>query len=90
MTKNPFECAIELRERLKADVVCDFADAEIRIQQPVARVFQAHARDVVGKFQSRGFVEDFAEMELGHRRPLQPQEIGWDDLSGGAGDTNPK
>ena len=49
LTKNPFERAIELRQGLKADVVCDFADAEIRVEQPVARVFQADARDVVGE-----------------------------------------
>ena len=49
LTENAFECAIELRERLKADVVCDFADAEIRVQQPVARVFQAHTRNVIGE-----------------------------------------
>ena len=49
LTKNSFERAIELRERLKADVVCNFADAKIRVQQPVARIFQAHTRNVVGK-----------------------------------------
>ena len=49
LAKNAFECSIKLRERLKADVVCYFADAEIRIQQPVARVFQSHTRDVVGE-----------------------------------------
>jgi len=49
LTKNSFERAIELRERLKADVVCNLADAEIRIQQPVSRVFQAHTRDVIGE-----------------------------------------
>jgi hypothetical protein len=50
LSKDSFECAIELRERLKPHVVGDFADAQIRIQQPVAGVFQAHARDVFGEF----------------------------------------
>jgi hypothetical protein len=30
------------------------------------------------------------QVQLGHRRPPQPPEVGWDDLYGGAGDTNPK
>ena len=50
LAKNPFECAIELRERLKAYVVCDLADAEIWVQQPGSRIFKAHTRDVVSVF----------------------------------------
>jgi hypothetical protein len=76
LAKNAFECSIELREQLKANVICDFADAEIRVEQQVSRVFQAHMDDVVGKFQSRGFVEDFAKMKLDPRRLAQPPEIG--------------
>ncbi len=50
LTKNPFECAIELRQRLKAYVVRNLADAEIWVQQPGSRVFQAHTRDIVSVF----------------------------------------
>jgi len=49
LTKNAFECAIELRERLKPDVVRDFANAQIRVQQPIARILQADARYVIGE-----------------------------------------
>jgi hypothetical protein len=49
LAENAFERPIELRERLETDIVCDFADPEIRVQQPVARVFQTHTRDIVGE-----------------------------------------
>ena len=49
MTKDALEGAIELRERLKANVVRDFADALIRIQQLRAGVFESDARDVIGE-----------------------------------------
>ena len=62
-TKDAFERAVELRQRLKADVICDFADAEIRVQQSIASIFETHTRDVIGKLQSRSFVENFAEMK---------------------------
>ena len=49
LTKDPFECAIELRERLKPNIVRDLANAKISIQQAIAGVFQAYARDVVSE-----------------------------------------
>jgi len=49
LAENPFECAIELREGLKAYFVCNFADAQIWVQQAVARVFETDARDVIGE-----------------------------------------
>lgn len=49
LTKNAFESTIELRERLESHVVGNLADAKIRVQQPAPRVFEAHARDIVGE-----------------------------------------
>ena len=49
MAKNAFECSIELGERLKADVIGDFADTEIWVQEPVSRVFEADTRYVIGE-----------------------------------------
>jgi hypothetical protein len=43
---------------------------------------------------NRGFIIIKAgrseQVQLGHRRPPQPAEVGWDDLSGGADDTKPE
>src|SRR5262249_534257 len=49
LAKYSFEGAIELRQRLEPYVVRDFADAQVRIQKAVARVFQAHTRHVISK-----------------------------------------
>jgi hypothetical protein len=49
LAKNPFKRAIEVRERLKPDVVRDLANAKVRVQQPIPRVFQPHARNVIGE-----------------------------------------
>jgi hypothetical protein len=42
---------------------------------------------------NRGFIIKAGrseQVQLGHRRPPQPPEVGRGDLYGGAGDTNPK
>ena len=52
LAEDALEHAIELGERLKADVVGYFADSSVRIQELGPCVLQPDARDVVGKFQS--------------------------------------
>ena len=63
LSEHAFEAAIELGERLEADIVCDFADAAARIEKLCPRFLQTDPRDVVGEFQAGGLVEYFAEME---------------------------
>lgn len=48
-TRERFENAIELRERLKPDRECDLANAKIRIQQQLARFSEPCAGDVMDK-----------------------------------------
>jgi len=47
LTEHVLEAAIELRQRLKADIICNFADPPVRIQQSRAGVFEPDTRDVV-------------------------------------------
>ena len=47
--------AVELRERLEADIVGNLADPPIWIQQFRLGIFQANARDVIGKPSNRLF-----------------------------------
>ncbi len=53
LAEDAFEHAIELGERLKADVVGDFADSSVGIQKLGPCVLKPDARNVVGEFQSR-------------------------------------
>src|SRR5229473_538513 len=46
LAENSLEDAIEMGERLEADFVSDLADAQVRVQQQVLGLFDAHARDV--------------------------------------------
>ena len=49
LAEHAFERAIELRERLKSNVIRHFADAPIRIQQLRACVFKPDPRNVICK-----------------------------------------
>ena len=66
LAKDAFEHAVELRERLKTDIVGDLADSAARIQKLRLCVLQPHPRDVIGKFETGGPLEDFAEMKHAH------------------------
>ena len=57
-----FENAIELRQRLKPDRECDFADAKIDIMQKGARFFEPCAGDVIDKIYTGHLLELFAQM----------------------------
>jgi hypothetical protein len=50
--KYTLEHAIELGQRLKANIVGDFADSAVRIQKLCSGVLQPDTRHVVRKFQS--------------------------------------
>src|SRR6266545_724533 len=71
LTKDTFESAVELRERLKSDVVGDFTDAQVRVEKPGPGIFQAHTGYVIGELQAGGFVENFAEMKYTRTRRLR-------------------
>ena len=68
LAENAFEHPVELRQRLKTDIVSDFTDATIRIQELCAGILQSHASDVGGEFYPRRFPKDFAEMENARTR----------------------
>ena len=52
------ECAVELRQGLKPDRKCDFADPAINIFQKIACFFEADARYILDKVYS-GYVFEF-------------------------------
>ena len=70
LAEDAFEHAVELRERLKTDVVGDLADSAARIQELRFCVLQPHPRDIIGKFETGGPLEDFAEMKHARARRL--------------------
>jgi hypothetical protein len=57
-----FENAIELRQRLEADGERDFTDAQMSILQEIARLADAYAGDVIDKVYPGHFFELFAEV----------------------------
>ncbi len=63
LAEDAFEHAVELGERLKPDVVRDFADAAAWIQKLGLGVFQADPGDVIGKLKPGRFLKDLAKME---------------------------
>jgi hypothetical protein len=71
LSNNSFERPIELGERLETDVVSDLADAPIRMEQTLSRVFHAGSRDVVCEIQASRLVEDLAEMKHARTRHLR-------------------
>ena len=52
------ECAVELRQGLKPDRKCDFADPAVDIFQKIACFFEADARDVLDKVYP-GYILEF-------------------------------
>ena len=60
--RQPFEDTVELRKRLKPDRECDFTDAQIGIQQQIARFIESGAGHVVDKIYAGDLLELFAQM----------------------------
>ena len=60
---NFFEHAIKMRERLETNLVSDFANAQIRVEQKILRAFDANPRDVFGKVEARALLEHLAEIK---------------------------
>lgn len=60
--RKPFEDTIELRERLEPHSERDFADAQIRIQQQIARFVESGACHVIDKIYAGDLPELFAQM----------------------------
>ena len=52
-----------MRERLEPGFEADFADAQVGIEQEVLRLLNPRPGDELGKAQSRGLAELFAEMK---------------------------
>ena len=52
------ECAVELRQGLKPDRKCDFADAAVAVFQKIACFFEADLRDVLDKVYP-GYIFEF-------------------------------
>src|SRR5947207_14084509 len=63
LSEYAFEHSIELGERLKPDIVSNFADSPIRIQKLCPRILKPNACDVIGKFQSGRFAEYLAKVK---------------------------
>ena len=61
-SRELFENAIELRQRLEADCEGDFADPKIRILQEIARFADAYAGDVIDKVDPGHFFELLAQV----------------------------
>jgi hypothetical protein len=57
-----FENAIELRERLKSHSERDFTDAQTRISQEITRVLEPSVRDVVNKLYAGYLFEILAQI----------------------------
>src|SRR5687767_9156270 len=57
------ENPVEMRQRLKADLVSDFADAKIGIQQQVPSAIDPHPADIFGEIDFRGLLEHLAEVK---------------------------
>ena len=48
-SKDPFEHAIELGQRLETDVIRDLADSPVWVEELGSSVFQADPRDIVSE-----------------------------------------
>src|SRR6266571_404793 len=57
------EDAIEMRERLKAHLVGNFANAAIRIEQERFGLFDPHPRQIIGERQTSGTLEQFTKIK---------------------------
>ena len=54
--------AVELRERLKAYLECNLADAKLGVDKQVFRLFHSDATDVFHKCDARRLAEDVTEV----------------------------
>jgi hypothetical protein len=61
-SRELFENAIELRQRLEADCEGDFADPKIRIPQEITRFADAYPGDVIDKVDPGHFFELLAQV----------------------------
>jgi hypothetical protein len=57
-----FENAIELRERLKSHSERDFTDAQIAVSQEITGSFEPSARDILDKIYAGHLLEAFTQM----------------------------
>src|SRR5439155_25876279 len=55
--------AIEMCERLKADIVRDFADTAIGIEKQRLGFFDSNAGEVIGEFEASCAFEEFAKVK---------------------------
>ena len=55
-----------MREGLKAHIIGDFADPEMRIEQKRLRFFHANPAQIIGEGQARRFLEHLAEIKGAH------------------------
>lgn len=60
---NAPKSAVELGEGLKPDVVGNFADPTVWVEQLATRFLRPHPREMIGESQAGALVKDFAEME---------------------------
>src|SRR5262245_45733361 len=60
--RKSFKNAIELRQRLKSDGECDFADTAIRISQEITRVLEPSMREILDKVYAGHVLKLFAQM----------------------------
>src|SRR5438128_9370918 len=69
--EDALEIAVELGERLEADIVGDVADAQVRIEKSDPGIFQANTRDVVAEFQPGALMKYLGEMKHAHPNRLR-------------------
>jgi len=60
--RQPFENAIELRERLKADGERDFTDAQFGVEQKITRICEPDARDILDEICAGYLFEIFTQV----------------------------
>lgn len=66
LAENFLEHAVEMRQRLEADLERDFAHAQIWIQQEVFGFFNPHPREIVREIDAGNFFERLAKIERAH------------------------
>jgi hypothetical protein len=59
LAKDALEHAIELGERLETDIVGNFTNPPVGVQELGPRIFQPDMRNVVGEFETGCFPENF-------------------------------
>jgi len=62
LSRQFFENAIELRQRLKSDCKCDFAYSKIDTFQKLARFLEPQARDIIDELYARHLFELLAQV----------------------------